>query len=158
MSEEMNVIRAHHVYKTICSVLDERSWNYKTDEDNLTVLFGGIGEDLPIHFILMVDIERQLIRLLSPLTFEVNPDKMVEEAIACCVASNKMVDGGFDFDLEETLISFRMTASFRNSKIGADLLEYMIDCSLAMVDRYNDKFDAINKGELDIAEFVSDET
>ena len=126
MAEDVKMELAKQVYKTLC-----------------------------MQFILIVDAERQLIRLLSPMPFKMSEAKRLEGAIAACVASYGMLDGSFDYDLSNGRISFRMTASFRSSQIGEELLQYMISCSCAMVDQYNDKFLAIDKGLLSISDFIA---
>jgi len=82
-------------------------------------------------------------------------DKRMEGAIATCVASFGMADGSFDYDLAVGRIVFRMTASFRESVIGEGLFQYMISCACAMVDEYNDKFLAIDKGLMSINDFIA---
>ena len=107
-----------------------------------------------MQFVLVIDVERQLIRLMSPLPFKMSESKRMEGAIATCVATFGMADGSFDYDLEDGSIIFRMTASFRESVIGEGLFQYMISCSCATVDKYNDKFLAIDKGVLSITDFI----
>lgn len=68
-----------------------------------------------------------------------------------------MADGSFDFDLSDGSITFRMTASFRESQIGEGLIQYMISCACVMVDKYNDQFLAIDKGVLSITDFIKAE-
>lgn len=155
MAEDVKMELAKQVYKTLCDAIDRRQWNYSKVENELLVHFGVNGEDIPMQFILMVDAERQLIRLLSPMPFKMSEAKRLEGAIAACVASYGMLDGSFDYDLSNGRISFRMTASFRSSQIGEELLQYMISCSCAMVDQYNDKFLAIDKGLLSISDFIA---
>jgi len=108
-----------------------------------------------MQFILVVDESRQLIRLMSPMPYEISEEKRMEGAIATCVASFGLADGSFDYDLSNGRIVFRMTASFRESVIGEGLFQYMISCSCAMVDQYNDQFLAIDKGLLTINDFIS---
>jgi hypothetical protein len=48
-----------------------------------------------------------------------------------------------------------MVASFRDSVIGEGLIQYMISCACAMVDKYNDLFLAIDKGLLSITDFIA---
>lgn len=155
MIDEKAMASAKTVYKTLCDAINRREWNYTKDEDNLVVHFGVNGDDIPMQFILVVDAERQLIRLLSPLPFKMSEDKHMEGAIATCVASFGMADGSFDYDLSDGQIVFRMTSSFRESLIGEGLFQYMISCSCVMVDEYNDKFLAIDKGLLTIDDFVA---
>lgn len=149
---------AKQVYETLCAAIDRRNWNYGKDEEKLLVHFGVSGEDIPMNFILFVDADRQLIRLMSPLPFKMSEDKRVEGAIATCAATYGMADGSFDYDLSDGEIVFRMTASFRESTIGDGLFQYMISCSCAMVDKYNDVFLAIDKGLMSIADFLKKES
>ena len=108
-----------------------------------------------MKFILVVDAERQLIRLMSPMPYKMSETKRIEGAIATCAASFGMADGSFDYDLSDGAIVFRMTASFRDSLIGEGLFQYMISVSCAMVDKYNDQFLAIDKGVMSIADFIA---
>ena len=48
-----------------------------------------------------------------------------------------------------------MTVFFRESLIGEGLFQYMISCSCAMVDKYNDQFLALDKGILSITDFIA---
>lgn len=148
---------AQQVYATMCQALDERNWKYSRFEEDLVVSFGVNGDDLPMNFVLQVDEERQVIRLMSGLPFKMPEDKRVEGAIAAIVASYGMVDGSFDYDLQSGSVLYRMTASFRGSRVGTGLFAYLIDCACAMVDRYNDKFLAISKGILTIQDFLRQE-
>lgn len=155
MVDEKKMALAKQVYLTLCEAIENRGWKYGKDEEKLLVHFGVNGEDIPMKFILLVDVERQLIRLMSPMPFKMSESKRMEGAIATCVASYGMADGSFDYDLSDGTIVFRMTASFRESLIGEGLLQYMISCSCAMVDKYNDQFLALDKGIMSITDFIA---
>lgn len=155
MADEKKMELAKQVYQTLCSAIDNRNWNYTKDEEKLLVHFGVRGDDIPMQFLLVVDAERQLIRLMSPMPFKMSEGKRMEGAIATCVVTNKLADGSFDYDLSDGEIIFRMTASFRESQIGEALFQYMISCAGAMVDRYNDQFLAIDKGLISISDFIA---
>lgn len=154
MAEENKKNLAKEVYNTLCGAIERREWNYEKDDEKFVVHFDVSGDDIPMKFILVVDEGRQLIRLMSPMPFNMCEDKRMEGAIATCVASFGMADGSFDYDLAEGQIVFRMTASFRESVIGEGLFQYMISCACAMVDKYNDKFLAIDKGLMSINDFI----
>lgn len=154
MVDEKKMELAKQVYQTLCAAIERREWNFGKDEEKLLVHFGVSGDDIPMQFILIVDAERQLIRLMSPLPFKMSESKRMEGAIATCAASFGMVDGSFDYDLSDGRIVFRMTASFRESIIGEGLFQYMISCSCAMVDKYNDQFLALDKGIIGITDFI----
>ncbi len=157
MSDEKNILIARQVYATLCAALDARKWNYQKEEDELLVHFGVNGDDIPMQFIIVVDAERQLVRLMSPLSFKMCEEKRMEGAIATCVASYGMADGSFDYDLSDGRIVFRMTASYRESQLGEGLFQYMISCACAMVDHYNEQFLALDKGLISISDFIEKE-
>lgn len=155
MIDEKRMEQAGQVYKTLCDAIERRGWTFNRDDERLMVHFTVSGEDIPMKLILVVDAGRQVIRLLSPLPFSMSEEKRMEGAIAACVASFGMADGSFDYDLYDGKIVFRMTASFMDSTIGEELLQYMISCSCAMVDKYNDQFLAIDKGLMSIDDFIA---
>lgn len=155
MVDEKKMELAKQVYQTLCDAIERREWNFGKDEEKLLVHFGVNGDDIPMQFILIVDAERQLIRVMSPLPFKMSESKRIEGAIATCAASFGMADGSFDYDLSDGTIVFRMTASFRESLIGEGLFQYLISCSCAMVDKYNDQFLALDKGIMSITDFIA---
>lgn len=155
MAETNGRALAETVYADLCASLDRREWHYKRFDDDLVISFGVTGEDIPMEFVLMVDAERQLLRVFSQLPFTVPEDKRMELAIATCVATNGLADGSFDYDITNGKISFRLTASFRESKIGDGLFQYLIGCSSFTVDKYNDKFFAVCKGYMSVNDFIS---
>ena len=157
MTDEKKYALAKQVYQTLCDVIENREWKFEKEEDDFIVHFGVRGDDLPMNFILVVDVERQLIRLMSPLPFNMDEDKRIEGAIATCAATYRLVDGSFDYDLSDGQIVFRMTASFRDSMIGEGLFDYMIDCSCFTVDEYNELFFALDAGVIDIEDFLKKE-
>ena len=150
-------IKAQEVYQTLCDTLDARNWHYSKNEEKMSVSFGVNGDDLPMDFVIIVDANRQLVRLLSMLNFKFPEDKRVEGAIATTVASYGMVDGSFDFDLNDGSVIFRMTASSRESRLGQGLFAYLIDCACFTEDRYNEKFLAVSKGMMSIQDFIAQE-
>lgn len=155
MAEEIKMDLAKEVYATLCAALDKRKWHYEKDEENLVVHFGVGGDDIPMSFIIAVDAERQLVRVMSPLPFKFSEDKRMDGAIATCVASFGLADGSFDYDITTGMVVFRMTATYRESKLGDGLFQYMISCSSVMVDEFNDKFLAIDKGLMSIGDFIA---
>ncbi len=147
--------RAKDLYERMCSFLEKKGWKFTREDEKLLIHFSTAGEDLPMFFVLRIDPERELIRLTSPLPFQFSEDKRIDGAIATCFASYGLADGSFDYDIMDGSVSFRMTASFRNSRVGEELINYMIICSGFTVDKYNDQFLAINKGFLSISDFIS---
>ncbi|MBQ5335119.1 MAG: hypothetical protein J6Z45_04150 [Oscillospiraceae bacterium] len=148
-------ILAQQVYGKLISALTSREWTYARDDDRMRVQFDVSGDDFPMRFVMIVDAERQQIRLLSRLPFEMSESKRMEGAVATCVASFMLPDGNFDYNVETGEIGFRVTHVFMDSDISEEVLQYMISWSCAVVDKYNDKFFAIDKGYLTLDDFIA---
>ena len=158
MSDAIKRQRALTVLETLCAVLDRNEWKYDRDDEQLVVRFGLYTEDLPVHYIFIVDEARQMLRLASPMAFTMDESKRTEGAVAAVCATGCLRDGCFDYDLRTGRIVFRLTASFLDSEFGEGMIHYFIRCTNAVVDHYNDKFDAINKGTMSVQEFLDSES
>ena len=148
---------AQQVYRTVCAALDARGWKYNKDEAKLLVHFGVNGDDIPMNLIIVVDEDRQMIRVMSPLPFKMSENKRIEGVVATCHASWGMADGSFDYDLSDGEIVFRMVATYRESNIGEGLIQYLVGCTCAMVDKYNDRLLALDKGIMSLEDFMKAE-
>lgn len=154
---EVNMQKAKEIFDALVDMLDTRDWKYEKFEDDLVIKSGIKGEDLPIEFIVVVKPKNQVVQLLSRLPFQIPEEKRVDAAIAICVANNGLVDGSFDYDISDGDITFRLTTSYRESTLGADLFEYMILVSAGTIDDYNDKFFMIAKDMMSIQQFIEKE-
>ena len=148
---------AKKVFDSLVKMLDERDWNYEKHEDELLIRSGIKGEDLPIEFLMVIKPKNQLVQFLSKLPFSFPDDKRVDGAIAICVANYGLIDGSFDYDINDGEIIFRLNSSYRESVLGPDLFEYMIMVSASTIDNYNDKFFMLAKGMMTIQQFLEQE-
>ncbi len=154
MANEKELKLAKEVYKSLAEMLDEIDWRYGKDEEKFIIYFGVNRNNMDIPFVIFVDPDRQLIRISSRLPFEVDKDLRVTVAVALNYVNYQLADGSFDFNIGDGTISFRMTSSFKESVIGAELFSYMVNCTVETVYRYNDKFLALANNEMDIGQFV----
>ena len=154
MADEKKLRQAKVAFDTLCDMLDEREWKYDKDEDNFQIESGACGEDLPMPLRISVDPERDLITLLSHMTFDVPEDKRVEMALAVSAINYMLVDGNFDYDILKGTLLFRMTSSYKESLVGKELFAYMLYVSCNTVDNYNDKLMLLAKGKLTLKAFV----
>lgn len=153
MADEKQLRSARNVYDSLCEMLDGMNWRYNKFPEDLVVRFDVTGDDLPMQFIMAIDAERQLVRLLSPVPAKFGEDKRVEGAIATNQVNYGLADGSFDYNYEKGEIHFRMTSSFRDSLISKQMLSYMVQCACYTVDKYNDKFFMLAHGQIEIEEF-----
>ena len=155
MTDAKKLADALTAYKTLLQALDAIDWKYEKNEEKLRVDFSVKGDDLPMEFTMIVDADRQLVRLVSFLPFHFPADKRAEGAIATSQINYKLADGSFDYDIKDGEVSFRMTSSFRSSLISESLLRYMVQCAIYTVDEYNDKLFMISKGMLSLQDFLA---
>jgi len=154
MDKERKISNANDAYQTMIAALEDMNWKYNRDDEKLMLHFAVTGDDLRTYFVFCIDVERQLVRLLGVLPFEMSKDKCVEGSIATNVANYKFADGSFDYDIGTGKIVWRMTASFYDSLVGIELFQYMIQCSCETIDQYNDQFLAISEGKMSVEEFI----
>lgn len=154
MADE-KIKQANIVYRTLCKALDEREWKYGEHPEDLVITFTYTGEDIPMEFVMAVDADRQIVRMLSRLPFKFPSDKRVDGAVATSYINYKLADGSFDYDYTTGEILFRLTATFIESIISGDLLWYMVVCACGTVDEYNDKLLMVAKGMLPIEQFIA---
>lgn len=149
--------KAKVTYATICKMFDNMDFEYTKIEDRLMIQTGFQGEDLPMRFYVRVNPEKELVSFISNMPFRVDESKRFDMALAVCSANYSLADGSFDYDLSDGSIIFRLTSSYKDTVLSEKLFEYMLICSVATIERYNDKFFMITKGALDIQKFIADE-
>ncbi len=154
MADNKKLMYAKEAFDTLCRSIDNIGWTYKKMEDELKIMFGVGGDDIPMNFLIIVDAERQLVRILSLLPFQMNEDKRVEGAVATCIINYALADGSFDYDIESGHIMFRVTSSFKESLLGEELFKYMVSIACFTVDKYNDQLCDLNDGKMTLGEFI----
>lgn len=146
--------QAQTVYETICKSFDNKDWKYERHDEDLTIVSGAQGEDLPMRMIIRVNPDAQVVSLYSPMPFNIAEEKRIDAAIAVCVANYGLINGSFDYDLNDGEIRFRLVTSFRESTLSEELFMYMVLVTAKTVDDYNDKFLMVSKGMMSIQQFI----
>ena len=119
--KEITMEQARKVYQKIIDMLDNRDWKYERHDEDLVIVSGATGEDLPIHFLFVVKPKNHIIQFLSRLPVTMPEEKRIDGAIAACAASNQLIDGSFDYDVMSGDVTFRLTSSYLNSDISEEL-------------------------------------
>lgn len=151
---EVDMTRAYEVYYNIVNHLNSVNWKFDRNDDDLVISTGVHSEDLPINFIIAVNAKNQVVQFLSKLPFNMAEDKRVEGAIAVCMVNYGLIDGSFDYDINDGKIIYRLTCSYRGSSIDGDLINYIIIIASQTVEDYNDKFFMLSKGMIDLKKFA----
>lgn len=146
--------QAKKIYATMVQALKNKDWHFEEREEDLMIISNYQGEDIPIKFLIEVNSDKEVIRFLSPMPFHVGEDKRVDVALAVCVANYGMVNGSFDYDLNDGEIRFRLTTSYCGCEVGEDFFMDMMATALLTTDKYNDKFLMLSKGMITIQQFI----
>ena len=155
-ANEKQLQNAENVFNSICNMLNNINFKYETSrrEEDYVITCTVNGDDIPMRMLIIVRPDREIVSLLSPMPFMTPEDKRVEMAMAVAVANYGIIDGSFDYDLNDGEIRFRLTASYIESLLGEELFKYMLFVSANTVDRYNDRFMMLAKGALTLDQFV----
>ena len=154
MADAAKEARAMEIYKGLCDALDARNWHYTKEEDKKIVRYSVNGDDLEMTYLIFVDAERDLLRLVSTMPYKFPEDKRVDGAIVMNATTDGLAHGGFDFDLKTGKINFRLVQTYRDSVVTQELYDYLIDFAVYVVDKYNDVFFAVSKGMMTAAEYL----
>ena len=107
---------------------------------------------MTLHIILRSD--KQIISVISPMPFRMKKEMIPDAALAVAAANHGLIDGSFDLNLYTGEIRFRLTSCYRGSLLSEELFSYLMFISAETVDQYNDRFQGLNDGTLDIQEFL----
>lgn len=146
-------LRAKEVFDICLSELDSKKWVYDADEENLLVKFVVKGEDLPLRISFLIDAERQLITVYSPIVTDA-VDKIAMLSVAVSQINTFIADGRFITDINNGTVYFKINSCYMGSLIGEEVFDYLIDITCYMVDEYNEKLQAIADGELELSDFL----
>ena len=154
MENEKDLELGKKIYEDLCQGLDKQNWQYDRHDEDLVVTISMKSEDLPINMILRVNAAAQVVNVYSVLPVKVPDEKLVDIAMAVCVANNSMINGGFDFDIQKKQIVWRLCITYRGSLLGSEAYSYMVGVSAATVDKYNDRFLMLAKDMIDLKKFI----
>lgn len=152
MQNELQQI-TKEVFTSFCNYLDEIEWKYDINEDEgiYQIFVSSKGEDLQINLSVNFLVNNQIVTIYSKLPFIVSEEKRVEMALAIHMINNAILDGTFCYDINEGEIYFKMTSCFRGGLISKETFNYLLFLSCSVIDDYNDKLLAIDRGFLDLA-------
>ena len=141
----------------LISMLDHQKLKYTIEaqtpaKTHIRIRF--TGEDLPMTFHIILRADRQICTVFSVMPFVMTQEQMQDAAAAVAAANHGLIDGSFDLNLNTGEIRFRLTSCYLGTVLSEELLSYMMFVSAETVDRYNDRFYALNIGEMSLQQFL----
>ncbi len=146
---------AKAMFATLCRTLDNMGWHYnKSYENGMHIIkTSAVGDDLDMGLIIRVEESRSLMYLKSPMPVDKSEDNRMDMAVATVIANMAMLNGCFEYDITDGYCAFKLVVPFEGCTISEQVCRYLINVSCDMVDRFNDKMQAVSNGTLSVAEF-----
>ena len=148
---------AREVYEAFKSHLTRNNIRFDPHDDDLVITMTVTGEDLPQPTIIRVMENRDVVQILSPLPSKIPEDKRVDGAIAVSVANYGIINGSFDYDMEDGEVRFRVAQSYRGIVMNDDMIRYLLSITFSTTDTYNDRFFMFGKGLMTLEQFIEKE-
>ena len=146
--------KALRVFETIVDNLNNHNMRFQKDEENLRIVLFATGDDLMMPILFEVLESRQVMRILSPMPFKMPEDKRIDGAVVVSIANYGIVNGSFDYDIRDGEIRFRCTTAYHDTEVSDEMITYMMAISLQTTDRYNDRFQDVALGKMDVDGFM----
>lgn len=150
-------VRAKQVYELFKQDLTNSKIKYEPHDDDLVISMTVHGEDLPQPTLIMVDEDREVVRLISPLPSKIPEDKRMEAAVAVATANYGLVNGSFDYDMSDGEIRYRVCQSYAGTVLNEETVRYLLGVIFFTTDKYNDLFFMLGKGMISLEDFLKKE-
>ena len=144
--------------EVLLAMLDHRKLKYSVEEQteartHIRIHF--TGEDIPMTLHIILRADRQIASVLSVMPFFITEEHRNDAALAVTAANHGLIDGSFDLNMKNGEIRFRLTSCYIDSVLSESLFSYLMFVSAETIDRYNDRFMALNTGEMTLEQFLA---
>jgi hypothetical protein len=143
--------------EVLLAMLDHHNLKYTVEEQTdirTRIRIHFTGEDLPMTLHIILRTDRQIASIYSVMPFEIKEERRNDAALAVTAANHGLIDGSFDLNMNTGEIRFRLTSCYIGTVLTEQLFSYLMFVSAETVDRYNDRFEKLNNGELDLDGFL----
>lgn len=158
MASEKQIQEAKTIYESLKGFFADVNYRYKVvneEPERIYVLEYGVrGDDIPMDFSILIEVERGILKFISPQPVRFSPEKRADAAMAICAINDAIVDGSYSMDLEDGTVTYMQTTCFRGSLISPEVFRYMIGLSNSIVDAFNDKLLLLQNGIMDLDAFI----
>lgn len=158
MATEKQIKEAKTIFESLKGFFTDVKYRYKVIAEEPERIFGleyGVrGDNIPMDFRILIEVERGIIKLISPQPVRFPPEKRPDAAMAICALNDAIVDGSYSMDLKDGSVMYTQTTCFRGSVISSEVFRYMVGLSNSIVDAFNDKLLMLKNGTMDLDAFV----
>ena len=149
-----NIKHAHEVFTTLTKALNEKQLKYTAETENFAVNLRFCGNDLEFDLSISVLCDPCVICIKSEIPFVIEKQKATVFSVATCLANNALVLGNFDYDKNTGSLTYKCVTTYENCILGYGTFYYLIENACYAIERFNDKFFALNLGHLTLENFM----
>lgn len=150
---ELKQQQAQSAFETLCATLDDMKWKYNRDAANRVITTSAIGKDLTINLRMVVDEQRTLAYIKSPMPFDIAENKREVIGKALHIANFSILNGCFEYDQERGKVGFKIVIPYFDCQLSKEVYRYAVMLTCQMVDRFNDKILDLANGKMTLQEF-----
>ena len=145
---------ASDVYQLFLKHFDEHDFRYEKNDADLVIKLTVQGEDLPQPTVIRVIEKANAVLIQSPMPFSVPEDKRTDMAVAITIVNYSMINGGFEMDLSNGMLSYKIAQGLFDEDFSEKTVEYMLTLTFGSTDRFNDKFFGLAMGMMTLEQFI----
>ncbi|MDL2273015.1 YbjN domain-containing protein [Oscillospiraceae bacterium OttesenSCG-928-G22] len=143
----------NQIYKTVQDILDELEIKYNKDPERYSISFTYGGDDMSHQLIIYLRPEAAVLRMFVMMPFDIDPARAGDILEACARINNVLTAGEYLYDMKDT-VTFGMSQFYINSIISRELIEHMLRTTVNVVEDFDDRLAAVNKGYLKPSEIL----
>jgi len=141
--------------QSVIEAFGQHGWHYEAIEGRevITSTFEAHHTQVSLHAQVFTHLNALSVVGETPLKFD---SKRMPMALELLMRANKQISlGGFEYDLDRSLVVFRITNVFEKELYDADIISSMVHCSIAEIDRIVPILGVINRTSDDLLEDLS---
>lgn len=146
--------RAQEIYQAVTAYLEKKNLPYEPHPDAGLVHLEINRDVLPMHIFLRAVDSSDALQVICPQGTKVPVEKRTDVAVAVSVANYGMVNGGFDLNIKDGSLHFRLCHSCKAGLPDDEQLRYLIGCAASTMKQYQERFFMLIKGMIDLEKFL----
>lgn len=148
--------RAAAAFEAITGFMDEAKLKYDSESDKNVAFVTITGDDFPVTLMFSVSAEKQRVETYSQMPFEIKPDRSVDVAIALAAINSRIAYGKFCLYIDKGLCTYENSEYITGlDGFSTEYGKSLVGPAYSIVEEYNDKLYAINKGLLTVKDFTA---
>ena len=116
----------------VTAALDEREWEYTTNDDQTFVSFGISADHAAYHCAIFVDDDARLVTMLAQSTLRVPLEERPSACELLMRANHGLLFGNFDLDFSDGEVRYKVSVDVEGGTLGITMVHTMITTALDM--------------------------